>query len=126
VSYAHLRNSSKSFYCSLIYHFHHFHTLTSYFTQICPVDLIQSIFSICLHFHRYLIGSLLMHLSNFVIFLNIFSLQFFISLFTVFIWRSSWILELFIYQGAFSITFKVFDWKRWSILMLEFEAVPHI
>jgi hypothetical protein len=36
------------FHCSLIYHFH---TLISYFTQICPVDLILSIFSIYLQFH---------------------------------------------------------------------------
>jgi hypothetical protein len=33
----------------------------------------------------------------------------------VFIWRYAWILELFIYQGAFSISLKGFDWKRWSM-----------
>jgi hypothetical protein len=31
----------------------------------------------------------------------------------------------FIYQGAFRIALKVFDWKRWGISMLEFEAVSH-
>jgi hypothetical protein len=29
------------------------------------------------------------------------------------------------YQGAFKIDRRVLDWKRWKILMLELEAVPH-
>jgi hypothetical protein len=57
--------SAKSFYCSLIYHFHYFHALIGYFTQICPVDVILNIFSICLQFHSYLIGSLLVYLGDF-------------------------------------------------------------
>jgi hypothetical protein len=58
-----------------------------------------------------------MYLGDFLISLNIFH--------STFLFYFSWILELFTYQGAFSIAPKVFDWKPWSISMLEFEAVPH-
>jgi hypothetical protein len=51
--------------------------------------------------------------------------HFFISLSAVFICRSSWILWLFMYQGAFRISRRVLDCKRWGISMLELEAVPH-
>jgi hypothetical protein len=63
---------ANSFYCSLIYHFLYCHALIGYFTQICPVDVILNIFSICLQFHCYLIDSLLMYLGEFLISLNIF------------------------------------------------------
>ena len=29
------------------------------------------------------------------------------------------------YQGAFNRDLSIFDWKRWSISMLELLAVPH-
>jgi hypothetical protein len=43
----------------------------------------------------------------------------------VFIWKSSRILELLLYQGAFSIDLRVFDPKRWNISLLGPEALPH-
>ena len=39
--------------------------------------------------------------------------------------RSWWIVSLVKYQGAFNRDLSVFDWKRWSISMLELLAVPH-
>jgi hypothetical protein len=46
--------------------------------------------------------------------------HFFISLSTVFICRSSWILWLFMYQGGFRMDRRVLDWKRWRISMVQF------
>jgi hypothetical protein len=44
----------------------------------------------------------------------------FISLSTVFICRSSWILWFFMYQGAFRMDRRVLDWNRWRISMLDY------
>jgi hypothetical protein len=119
MSYVQWRNSctlllfnNLSFSCSYWF---------GYFTQLYPVDLILSIFSIYLHFFCCLIDSLLIHLGDFLI-----SLQFLISLFTVFIWRSSWILQLSIYHDAFRIYRALFDWKRyfnfgiWGLILIGF------
>ena len=38
---------------------------------------------------------------------------------------SRWIVSFVTYQGAFNRDLSVFDWKRWSISMLELLAVPH-
>ena len=38
---------------------------------------------------------------------------------------SRWIVSFVTYQGAFNRGLSVFDWKRWSISMLELLAVPH-
>jgi hypothetical protein len=86
---------AKSFYCSLIYHFHYFRALIGYFTQICPVDVILNIFSICLQFHCYLlvIGSLLMYLDDFLISLNIFHSTFYFAFHCVY-------LEIFMDPGV--------------------------
>jgi hypothetical protein len=51
--------------------------------------------------------------------------HFLISLSTVFICRSSWILWLFMYQGAFRMDRRDLVLKRWRISMLELEAVHH-
>ena len=48
-----------------------------------------------------------------------------ISSLTVGILRSRWIVSLVTYQGAFNRDLSVFDWKRWSISMLELLAVPY-
>ena len=48
-----------------------------------------------------------------------------ISSLTVGILRSRWIASLVTYQGASIRDLRVFDWKRWSISMLELLAVPH-
>ena len=48
-----------------------------------------------------------------------------ISSLTVGILRSRWMVSLVTYQGAFIRDLSVFDWKRWSISMLELLAVPH-
>ena len=48
-----------------------------------------------------------------------------ISSLTVDILRSRWIVSLVTYQDAFNWDLSVFDWKRWSISMLELLAVPH-
>jgi hypothetical protein len=61
------------FHSSLIYHVH---TPIGYFTRMCPVDLILSILSICLHFPCCLTDSLLMHLSHTPICLSIFRATF--------------------------------------------------
>ena len=42
-----------------------------------------------------------------------------ISSLTVGILRSRWIVSLVTYQGAFIRDLSVFDWKRWSISMLD-------
>ena len=52
-------------------------------------------------------------------------LDLYISSLTVGILRSRWIASLVTYQGAFIRDLSVFDWKRWSISMLELLAVPH-
>ena len=52
-------------------------------------------------------------------------LNLYISSLTVGILRSRWIVSLVTYQGAFIRDLSVFDWKRWSISMLELLAVPH-
>ena len=39
--------------------------------------------------------------------------------------RSWWIVSLVTYQSAFNRDLSVFDWKRWSVSMLELLAVPH-
>ena len=44
---------------------------------------------------------------------------------TVDILRSRWIVSLVTYQGAYNKDLSVFDWKRWSISMLELLAVFH-
>ena len=49
----------------------------------------------------------------------------YISSLIVSILRSRWIVSLVTYQDAFIIDLSVFDWKRWSISMLELLAVPH-
>jgi hypothetical protein len=48
--------------------------------------------------------------------------HFFISLSSVFVYRSSWIMWLCMYQGAFGMDRTVLDWKRWGISMFEMEA----
>ena len=48
-----------------------------------------------------------------------------ISSLTVGILRSGWIVSLVTYQGASIRDLSVFDWKGWSISMLELLAVPH-
>ena len=48
-----------------------------------------------------------------------------ISSLTVGILRSRWIASLVTYQGTFNRDLSVFDWKRWSISMLELLAVPY-
>ena len=45
-----------------------------------------------------------------------------ISSLTVGILRSRWIVSLVTYQGAFNRDLSVFDWKRWSISVLELLA----
>ena len=52
-------------------------------------------------------------------------LHLYISSLTVGILRSRWIVSLVTYQGAFIKNLSVFDWKHWSISMLELLAVPH-
>jgi hypothetical protein len=52
--------------------------------------------------------------------------HFLISLSTVFIYRSSWILWLFMYQGEFRIDRRVLDWKRWEISMLELYVLSYL
>ena len=42
-----------------------------------------------------------------------------ISSLTVDILRSRWIVSLVTYQGAFNRDLSVFDWKRWSIPIVE-------
>ena len=49
----------------------------------------------------------------------------YISSLIVSILRSRWSVSLVTYQDAFIIDLSVFDWKRWSISMLELLAVPH-
>ena len=51
-------------------------------------------------------------------------LDLYISSLTVGILRSRWIVSLVTYQGAFIRDLSVFDWKRWSISMLELLSVP--
>ena len=48
-----------------------------------------------------------------------------ISSLTVGILRSRWIVSFVTYRGAFNRDLSVFDWKRWSISMLELLVVPH-
>ena len=52
-------------------------------------------------------------------------LYFAISSLSVGILRSRCIFSLVTYQGASIRDLSVFDWKRWSISMLELLAVPH-
>ena len=48
-----------------------------------------------------------------------------ISSLTVGILRSRWIVSLVTYRRAFNRDLSGFDWKRWSISMLELLAVSH-
>ena len=48
-----------------------------------------------------------------------------ISSFIVDILRSRWIVSLVTDQGTFIRDLHVFDWKRWSISMLELLTVSH-
>jgi hypothetical protein len=76
-----------------------------YLFSLCVVSLLSSRFT----------ATALMWFSNFLKYLVI---RFLISVSTVFICRSLWILWLFMYQGAFRM-------DRWRILMLEVEVAPH-
>jgi hypothetical protein len=67
---------------------------TVYFFRLCVVSLLPSRFT----------ASALVWFSNFLKYF-----VFFISLSTVFIFRPSWILLLFMYQGAFGMNRKVLD-----------------
>ena len=49
-------------------------------------------------------------------------LDLYISFLTVGILRSWWIVSLVTYQGAFIGDLSVFDWKHWSISILELLA----
>jgi hypothetical protein len=83
-----------------------------YLLSLCVVSLLSSRFT----------ASALVWFSKFLKYLVF---HFFISLSTVFICRSSWILWLFMYQGAFRMDGRVLDRKLWRISMLELEAVLH-
>jgi hypothetical protein len=79
--------------------------------SLCVVSLLSSRFS----------ASALVWFFNF---LNYLALTFFISLSTVLIWRSSWILWLFMYRGKFGMNRRDLDLERWRISLLELEAAP--
>jgi hypothetical protein len=83
---------------------------TVYLISLYVVSLLSSRFA----------ASALVWFSNLLMYLVF---HFFISLNHLFICRSSWILWLFMYQGAFRMDRRVLDWKRWRISMLEFEAI---
>jgi hypothetical protein len=84
---------------------------TVYVFSLYIISLLSSRFS----------ASALMWFSNFLKYLVF---HFFISLSTVFIYRSS-ILLLLMYQGACSMNRRVSNWKRWRISLLELKTVPH-
>jgi hypothetical protein len=108
MSYVQWRNSCTPFhFCSLRYHFNccmggllmSGRVRTMCFFSLCVVSLLSDRFA----------SSALVWFSNFLKYL-VFHL--FISLSNVFIWRCSWILWFFTYQGAFRMDLRVLDWKR--------------
>jgi hypothetical protein len=84
---------------------------TVYLFSLCLVSLLSSRFT----------ASALVLFPNFLKYLVF---HFFISLSTVFIYRSSRNMWLFMYQGTFGLDRRVLNWKRWRISRLELEAVP--
>jgi hypothetical protein len=82
--------------------------MAMYLFSLCVVSLLSSRFP----------ASALVWLYDFLKYLVF---HFFISVSTVFICRSSWILWLFMYQGAFRMDRRDFDWKRWRISMLDYD-----
>jgi hypothetical protein len=83
-----------------------------YLSSLCVVSLLSSRFT----------ASALVWFSNFLKYLVFHS---FISLSTMLILRSSWILWLYMHEGAFGMDRRILDWKRWRVSLLELEAAPH-
>jgi hypothetical protein len=67
MSYVQWRNS----YTFILFTYVSFHFLYWGFTQVCLVELGRCIFSVCMQFRYCLVGSLLVHLCSFIIFLSI-------------------------------------------------------